>query len=272
MSLRFVQMGKLMSSFRIAYADESTDAELVSPGQGSGKSASAVNAQIGGDVVNADLYCLTRLIDKPTGGISMDARLLLRRACVLGIGLLASTAFASPIEFIHTGSGSGSINGVSFSQAAFTIDDFADTTAVQACGAQCLLVNDTSASITISGVGSFTFVTPTHTFVNNGLDLVGFSRGAGDLYNGPTNSAFAGYGLASAIGPITGSGSLVQWTTAPVVTSGGTLVFNTATTDATFQAITMTTAVPEPATDALMLFGLAAIIPFVRSRGKPSSH
>ena len=175
-------------------------------------------------------------------------------------------AAASPITFIHTGSGSGSLAGTAFANAAFTITSTADTANLQSCGATCVYVDHATSSINLLGVGVLDFITATRTFfVDAAIDVVGFSRdGANglDLFNGPSNAALDGYDLASSIGPVAGTGELLQWTGfGDVDTSGGLLVFADGRSNATFQAITNQT-VPEPGTLALagtVLLGLAAL-------------
>lgn len=168
------------------------------------------------------------------------------------LAVMSLAANASPIQFIYTGTGSGSLGGSTFSSAAFTFTQFGDTSTKQSCGIGCTFIDAVSASVSIAGLGSYAFVTGTRTFDYQGL--VGFSRagaGGADLYNvfnvGPT------YDMASSVGPISGSANLLQWSLSPIVTAGGTLVFNNASTLGTFQAVT---AVPEPETYALMLAGL----------------
>ena len=161
----------------------------------------------------------------------------------------------SGVTFTHSGIGSGSIGGVPFANASFSITEVADTSSrLPFTGG--FFIDDISATISISGLGLFHFTTPTRTFVNNNLDLVGFSR-AGisgtDLFNGPTHSVFASWDMLSAIGPVTGPGRLLAWSFSPVATDGGTLLFNNSTPNATFQA----TVIPEPSTLALVLVGLA---------------
>ena len=57
------------------------------------------------------------------------------------------------------------------------------------------------------------------------------------------------------IGPISGSGELLQWTFTPQInTTGGILIFNNGFSDATF------TAVPEPASLAIFVVGGMALI------------
>jgi hypothetical protein len=109
----------------------------------------------------------------------------------------------------------------------------------------------------IDGVGSLLFVSPTRTFVNNSLDLVGFSRAGSsglDLFNGPTASVFASWDMLTSIGPISGSGRLLQWASSPVVTTMGILRFQDGFPGATFRAqVGDEEVVPEPT--SLILFG-----------------
>ena len=175
--------------------------------------------------------------------------------------LYAPSSFADPVTFTHQGTGSGSIAGTPFSTTSFTITAVGDTLNRMSFPGG-FFINHTSASISIAGVGTFTFTTPTRTFVNNTSQIVGFSRAGAtglDLFNGPTNPAFSTYNMLTSIGPVAGTGELLQWTTMPVLTSGGQLVFNNGTTPATFTAVVGgATAIPEPASLTLLGLGLAA--------------
>jgi hypothetical protein len=170
------------------------------------------------------------------------------------------TAQAETITFIHTGtSGSGSIGGNPFSNEAFTITATGDTLDRQMFPGG-FSIDHVAASITIDHVGTFAFVTPTRTFVNNSVDGVGFSRGPGtgfDLYDG-RDVAFGSWDMLSSIGPISGDIDLVQWGNPydPVITSGGQLIFNGGSTNGSFQALVGT--VPEPST--LTLFSIAGVV------------
>jgi hypothetical protein len=175
---------------------------------------------------------------------------------------LTGTCLAGTITFIHTGTGSGTIGSVSFTNASFTITETSNTSNIVTF-TDGLSLDDTSASILISGVGDFTFITGTRTYVNNVFGTVGFSR-AGitgvDLYNGPSNSVFDIWNLATSIGPISGSTTLLQWGApfTPVLTSGGILIFDNAGTEGTFQAI-LGAGVPEPASWLLLAAGLCGV-------------
>ncbi|HEX5222966.1 MAG TPA: hypothetical protein VFZ59_25640 [Verrucomicrobiae bacterium] len=188
-----------------------------------------------------------------------DARTL---ACCL-VGLAANT-FAASITFTHTGVGSGSIGDVSFSEKAFTFTAIGDTSSrvtfePNAFGYS---IDHTSASINISGVGSFTLASPTRTFVNNEYSVVGLSRAGGsqlDLFNGPIHFSLASWDMLSSIGPLNGSGFLLQWDNS-IITEGGILNFQSNPTAVTFQA----EVVPEPGCAALLLIAAAAAFRFRR--------
>jgi len=171
---------------------------------------------------------------------------------------------ATPITFIFTGQGSGSIGGTAFGVSDFTITGYGDTDNTQYFGWGSYLDHD-SASIDIAGVGALNFVTATRTFFNDSLDIAGFSRagfGGTDLYNGPSSALLDGWDMLSSIGPIGGSLQLMQWLLSPVVTDAGQLIFNSSSTRGTFQAI-VGSSVPENSTTVLLigcaLVGLGAM-------------
>ena len=138
---------------------------------------------------------------------------------------LASIASADTLTIVHEGEGAGDIDGIPFNFTIFTIKAQADTTNIQAFGGGWWVDHDV-ATIDILGVGSFEFVTPTRHFVNNGGQLVGFSRAGGaglDLFNGPSNGVFAAWDMTTPVGPINGVGQVLQWNVGDIVTTGGVL-------------------------------------------------
>ena len=164
---------------------------------------------------------------------------------------------AAPITITYQASGAGSLNGASFASSTFVITALGDTTNRATISPGTFAIDHGSASINITGLGTFSFTTPTRTFVNQGVQVVGFARtvGGSDLLDSTSNAAYSTWDLLSSIGPITGSGSLLQWASAPVVTSAGTLVFNNSSTTLTFQAV-VGNAIPEPGTFQLIALGL----------------
>jgi hypothetical protein len=177
------------------------------------------------------------------------------------MGLLIAftcSSFAGPITFTDLTTASGMIGSTPFLNAAITITGIGDTSNIQSFSGG-FFINDNSASVTITGVGTFQFITATRFFVNNTGELVGFSRAGStglDLIDGPTNSAFSSWGMLTSIGPFMGPGSILQWSASPVNTSGGTLVLDDGTPNVTFSAQVGGTT-PEPGT--FLLFATAVL-------------
>jgi len=147
--------------------------------------------------------------------------------------------------FVHEGEGSGTLDGVPFgdtSSATFVFTAEVNPADRRRTGSG-WSIDHTTASITIDGVGTFQFVTGTRSYVSNSHESVGFSRaldpGPGwDLFQGPSDPAFQSWEMDTSIGPITGTGELLQW--GPywnsVHTTGGVLVFDDGMCSATFTA------------------------------------
>lgn len=169
------------------------------------------------------------------------------------VAFTAAAAQAVGITFIHTGSGTGRIGDTPFENAQFTITSTGDTSNRQSFGGG-FFIDHATSQISIANVGVFNITSGTRTFVNNGGELVGYSRaGSGglDLYNGPTNAAFDTWDMTSDIGPIAGTANLLQWSASDVTTNAGVLFFSNASgIDATFQAI-----IPAPGSVALLGMG-----------------
>lgn len=176
------------------------------------------------------------------------------KCILLAVGLLSLAAAEAPaaiLTFIHTGNGSGTLDGDPFPPSDFVITAQADTSD-RLFFSDGWWIDHLSATISIEGLGELDFLSPTRHFVNNTSITVGFSRGVEigglDLLNGPADAAFNTWDMTDPIGPISGLGFLVQWSSDPQMnTSGGILIFNHSSSDSTF------TAIPEPTTLIILL-------------------
>lgn len=189
----------------------------------------------------------------------------------------AAAAQAIPIAYEFSGTvSSGSLNGVAFTDRAFTIDLFGDTSGVTTDAFGIFANPATAVTFTIAGVGGGTlsdayamFFAPT-VAVNRAV--VGFSNVSGAPADrvdvAATPAAFGGYTLAGAFGPITATGSdIFIGQFLPDPTSAGLLeMFDGPTSSVTFRSFFPATPVPAPAPLALIMVGLAALCLTRRTR------
>ncbi len=178
----------------------------------------------------------------------------------------------APIVFTFQGSGDGFIGATTFSNAAFTITAAGDTmnrqsdTSYPFTTLPLYWIDSDSASINISGVGTFDFISSTRTYVNELYAAVGFSRGPGngiDLFDSTTDSVFSAWDMQTSIGPRLENGTLLQWGSlfSSVDTTGGELFFQDGASPMTFQAVL----VPEPGAVTIFL-SLVTISTLIRRR------
>lgn len=174
--------------------------------------------------------------------------------------LLTSASHAATITYTHYLEGvSGSLAGIAFGPTNITVTATADTANVQTVSPTVLSIPHFAADIDIDGVGDFSFLAPTRSFINDGLDIVGFARGPGqgtDLIFAPSSPLYNGWDLTSALGPVFGGSNLLQWSNGGgVLTDGGLvqLVFG-ANFASSFEASLQTTSgdVPIPGASVFM--------------------
>ncbi|MCA9279426.1 MAG: hypothetical protein H6815_09020 [Phycisphaeraceae bacterium] len=172
--------------------------------------------------------------------------------------LVATGALGDPITFTHSGTAAGTLDNVAFPESAFTITATGQTNRrIDLPFNAGWFVHHDWAQIEIDGLGTYTFTTPTRTFVNNDLAIVGFSRAGPlpfDLFNGPGNNVLASWEMLTSIELLTGTGHTLQWSLlgAPnIVTSAGILRLTDSASVATFGA----TVIPSPSTCAMLATG-----------------
>ncbi len=203
------------------------------------------------------------------GRISMECPVAWGLLAALIVMVVPFDVFAAEITITQTGTGSGTIGGTPFTSDGFTITSVGDT-GNRASYSGGFFISSNSASISIAGLGTYQFITATGIFNNTSGAEPGFTRaplGGLDLFDGPENVAFDDWDMLTSIGPITGTAELLQWQKSPVVTSGGTLVFQNANgVPTTFQA---TVAVPEPSTFSLLAVGAIGMLGYVWRRRRP---
>jgi hypothetical protein len=186
--------------------------------------------------------------------------------CMAGVLCIAVAALATPITYTFSASGNGGLGSQSFSNTFFEITATADTSGISVPSTGIFSVNDLTASVFVTGLGTGTFTIGTINVDNNNLSRVGFSapaQGLAILF--VDNPAFATYDLSSSIGPLSGPG--VFNSGAQFNTSMGYFSLTQVST-ATFEA----TLVPEPCALGIWVIGAAALVGRRRFCAAPSLH
>ncbi len=164
----------------------------------------------------------------------------MRHRLGLALAMCLTTTLASDgeITFFHDGIGSGTIGGVTFNDASFTITARGDTLNRQSFGPGWWIDHD-SVQVSIEGQGVFDVFTGTRTYVNNDVHAVGFARagltGWSHLY-GPVDGVLASWDMLSGVGPVDGQGLIMQWNVAGLSTSGGSWTMDDSSGPSTFVA------------------------------------
>lgn len=172
----------------------------------------------------------------------------------------ASTpAHAVLLTFTETATVSGSLNGVAFTNQVLTLTGTGDSANnFDEFGVTVTLL--TGGSFTLSGGGAGTFNAGLRAFANNVNSGAGISEATGFNFDimDTASAALASYDMNSAIGPVTGDA--VTNFGNPFATSAGNLIINSILNEtSTFQATLAESPIPEPATMALLGFGLAGL-------------
>jgi hypothetical protein len=177
---------------------------------------------------------------------------------------MSGVMHANSIDYSFAGIGSGTLNGISFTNDAFAVSIHANTSnvAFQSNLGQ-FGIENLSGTITLSGMGTASFTASLFVFGGNGFDVIGFGNfSQGNLIADiNTGKGFASYNLASNFGPIAISNSNPSQFCG-VATSLGALCYKTMS-NLTFQSTVAVSAVPESSSMLQVgtgLIGLAAVL------------
>lgn len=180
----------------------------------------------------------------------------------LGVLLLLLTmhyvhiARSSPITYILSGLGSGSLGGVSFTNTAFTITALADTSQISQPLTPVFRVTNSTTTISVKAMPVGTLLTNTVTLDFQNPNPSEASAGIFLYYQGPRllsvfNSAFQTYDLSTSFASHSGNAGIQAGFVFP--TTAGDFFFSSITS-VSFSA----SVVPEPS--ALGLLSLPAIL------------
>lgn len=171
---------------------------------------------------------------------------------------LAGAAWPSPITFTISANGSGTLNGVPFTDEAITFTQVTDTSLI---GANCFgepgtYCSPVSTSNTVT-IGSATYTLTDSTVFEVGNDVGGIvDRISGADSLDEDDPAFLTYNMQSSLGPIVDSINAAS-PGPPEPTSGGSLAL--AYNSSAFFTATASSA-PEPGTFALILAGSILLV------------
>ena len=175
------------------------------------------------------------------------------------VGLTTGRADAAFATYTETVTGSGTLGGVSFTNALITITGTGDTTDIFSPPAfpGVFALSLASNTVTVAGLESASLtLNNVQVAVNQITATGGFAYGAnGTAIVGNYNAAFASINLAASTGPLMGIASFNAESL--LSTTRGNLVINTVSSSATFQATVTPNSVPEPS--SLALAGVAAV-------------
>jgi hypothetical protein len=191
---------------------------------------------------------------------------------VAGLLAISGPTWAEMFAYSISGTGSGSLSGVTFSNNAFTftlVGDTANLTTDLFDGSQAIDPL-TSASVNLDGIGLASFDSVATRLGRSATSIAFFSRSPNglDLFDFELS---APVDLGNAFSGVTGSNVSALTQFIDVVTSLGALTF-TASSNVVFSGMSLTpvSQIPEPQTYALLLAGLG-VVGTVAARRKAAS-
>ena len=186
--------------------------------------------------------------------------------------LIPVIAHATPITYTLSTTASGELGGVSFTDALVTIAVFSDTADVTSGAGYIYNPGTGGANLSIAGFSPTTFSSSMDVFyLYGGSYYVGIEDELGPFLFAEVNNGFAGYGLTSALGPLTGATNQDFGTNIDTPTAAGNFFLTSDSGDTTFTATLDSTASPTPEPSTICLFGTGALVMLgtARRRLKP---
>ncbi len=176
--------------------------------------------------------------------------------------VVAPAAFGAPITYVFSGPATGTLGSTPFTNAQVTVTGTADTANIVHIDVATPCVNLAGVTIAIAGVGTTTATGPNFLFdFQAGTGGWGFENGTctalGQTWIGVNNAQAATYGLATSIGPTTGTQDFANSTP----TAAGSLTFTSVplTFQATLGEVAQIAPVPTLNQLALLALGLMLI-------------
>ena len=174
--------------------------------------------------------------------------------------LSALSAIGAPITYVFSGPATGTLGTTPFTDAQVTVTGTANTSNINTSEPNFPCINLTSVTINITGIGTTTTTGPSFLFDDQLGSIWGFSNGtcasSDENWLDTRDPLAATYGLATAVGPSTGT----QDFTSPVATAAGTLTFTTVPLTFTATLTTPAVAAPIPTLGLWELLLLAFIL------------
>jgi hypothetical protein len=175
--------------------------------------------------------------------------------------LIPVIAHATPITYTLSTTASGELGGVSFTDALVTIAVFSDTADVTSGAGYIYNPGTGGANLSIAGFSPTTFSSSMDVFyLYGGSYYVGIEDELGPFLFAEVNNGFAGYGLTSALGPLTGATNQDFGTNIDTPTAAGNFFLTSDSGDTTFTATLDSTASPTPEPSTICLFGTGALV------------
>nr|HEV7954840.1 PEP-CTERM sorting domain-containing protein [Candidatus Acidoferrales bacterium] len=189
-------------------------------------------------------------------------RSILALAALVALMCGASAVHADTITVTETATMSGSLDGVSFTNALVTFTVVADTANSSNGGAGTTFRLPGITTVSVAGITDILSDASTGAVVNQALGVAGISDFTTHI--GLTfvqdPGAFGTYTLMSSIGPVSGLGEVSIF---DFNTDNGSLDLTGISGDATYSAVVAT---PEPGSIALFGMGLAGILVLMKKK------